>query len=165
MDTKSVVGDWMTKGVASLTPEMSLKEMDAVLVQRGVSGAPVLERGRLVGVASQWDVVYALWADQRAASRASAYHETPMPLPISLIEQVARQGAEQAGRLLASLKVRDIMSPDPIVAHPDEALGMVAARMLRDSIHRLPVVDRESGALVGILSALDVVRACVATGA
>jgi CBS domain-containing protein len=36
--------------------------------------------------------------------------------------------------------------------------------MVGDQIHRLPVTDRESGDLVGIISALDLVRAITTYG-
>ena len=50
--------DLMTRKVITLIPEMTLNEMDTVLMKRGVSGAPVVEHGRLVGVVSAklgWD--------------------------------------------------------------------------------------------------------------
>lgn len=55
-----LAADLMTRRVIILTPEMTLNEMDSVLVRSGVSGAPVVEHGRLVGVASQADVVRTL---------------------------------------------------------------------------------------------------------
>ncbi|MCP4908491.1 MAG: CBS domain-containing protein [bacterium] len=40
---KITAADLMTSEVITLTPEMTLKEMDAVLVKSGVSGVPVTE--------------------------------------------------------------------------------------------------------------------------
>ena len=37
------VADLMTRKLVTLSPEMSLKDMDAVLLKHGVSGAPVVE--------------------------------------------------------------------------------------------------------------------------
>jgi predicted transcriptional regulator len=38
-----IAADLMTSRLITLTPEMTLAEMDTVLVKRGVSGAPVVE--------------------------------------------------------------------------------------------------------------------------
>jgi CBS domain-containing protein len=155
--------DLMTSKVVTLTAEMTLKEMDAVLVKRGVSGAPVVEMRRLVGVASQADVVRALWEGQQEATKIAAYHSSPFPIPIPALEKIARDGQQISERMMQS-KVRDIMTKDPLVAHPEDPIDEVAARMVGDQIHRLPVTDRESGDLVGIISALDLVRAITTYG-
>jgi CBS domain-containing protein len=155
--------DLMTSKVVTLTPEMTLKEMDAVLVKRGVSGAPVLEMRRLVGVVSQADVVRALWEGQKQASKIAAYHSSPFPIPIPALEKIARD-AHQISERMIQIKVRDIMTKDPLVVHPDDPIEQVATRMVADQIHRLPVTESGSGDLVGIISALDLVRAITTYG-
>jgi CBS domain-containing protein len=155
--------DLMTRRVVTLTPDMTLNEMDTVLVRQGVSGAPVVERGRLVGVASQADVVRMLWEGQHEASRRASYYSSPYPIPISALEFIARD-ARQIGDLLIEHTVRDIMTADPIVAHPDDPIEDVATRLVQDQIHRLPVTEPESGELVGIISSLDLVRAITTYG-
>lgn len=63
------------------------------------------------------------------------------------------------GAQLIEQKVRDIMTKDPIVAHPGDPIEDVANRLIRDQIHRLPVTVVGTGELVGIISSLDLVRA------
>ena len=155
--------DLMTSKVVTLTPEMTLKEMDAVFVKRGVSGAPVIEMRRLVGVASQADVVRTLWEGQKEASKISAYHSSPFPIPIPALEQIAKDSHQISERMIQS-KVRDIMTKDPLVAHPEDSIESVAERMVLDQIHRLPVTEAETGDLVGIITALDLVRAITTYG-
>jgi CBS domain-containing protein len=155
--------DLMTTNVITLTPEMTLSEMDTVLVKRGVSGAPVVEFRRLVGVASQADVIRTLWQGQHEASHLAPYYSSPFPVPISALEYIAKD-ARQIGDTLVEHKVRDVMTTDPLVAHPDDPIDDIAERMVRDQIHRLPVTDPESGDLVGIITTLDLARAITRYG-
>ncbi len=50
---------------------------------------------------------------------------------------------------------------DPVVAHPDEPLRMVVYRMAETGLTRMPVVDSESGKLVGMVSLDDLLQARV----
>lgn len=155
--------DLMTTNVITLTPEMTLSEMDTVLIKRGVSGAPVVEFRRLVGVASQADIIRALWEGQHEASHLAPYYSSPFPVPISALEYIAKD-ARQIGDALVEHKVRDVMTTDPLVAHPDDPIDDVAERMVRDQIHRLPVTDPDTGDLVGIITTLDLARAITRYG-
>ncbi len=151
--------DLMSTNVAKLTAEMDLLQMDTVLFKRGVSGAPVVEGTVLVGVASQVDLIRTLWEVQHEVhDRSVSAFASPYPIPLSAIERMAKD-APSIGERLKSIRVGDIMTPDPIVVGPDEPLDALAERMTSDQLHRLPVVDPESGALVGIVSALDIVAA------
>lgn len=151
------VGDVMTRKVVTLTPEMTLNEMDTVLVKKGVSGAPVVARGQMVGVASQADIIRTLWEGQHEAAQGASFYSSPFPIPITALQYIARD-AREVGEQLVEHKVGDIMTKDPLVAHPDDPIEEVAQRMVADQIHRLPVVDPGSAALVGIISTLDLVR-------
>lgn len=59
---------------------------------------------------------------------------------------------------LESLTVKDIMSVDVVSVSPKSTLHDAAATMSDNGIHRVVVLDDEK--LVGVLSALDIVRAC-----
>ena len=49
----------------------------------------------------------------------------------------------------------------PIVAHPDEPLSSVVFRMAESGFTRMPVVESESGKLVGMISLEDLLMARV----
>jgi CBS domain-containing protein len=155
--------DLMTHRVVTLSPEMTLSEMDSLLVRHGISGAPVVEGGRLVGVASQADVVRTLWEGQHEAANQPAYYSSPSPIPISALGYIAKD-AHRFGDQLIDNTVRDIMTKDPLFVHPDDPVEKVATRLVNDQIHRLPVTERETGELVGIISSLDLVRAVTLYG-
>ena len=153
------VADLMTAEPVTLTTEMTVKEMDAVLNRYGISGAPVVELHRLVGVASQADIIRTLWEDQHAVAEGVALlQDTGMLLPLTVVERIQQDSRDLAARVL-ELKVRDLMTADPKVAHPDEDIREAAERMSSGGIHRLPVTDRASGNLVGILTSMDIVTA------
>lgn len=154
-----LAGDLMTRKVFTLTPTMRLVEMDTVLVKHGVSGAPVAERGRLVGVASQADVLRAIWEGRRVNIDHGGFYASLFPIPIAASDLVERDGPD-LGRTLLERTVADVMTRDPLVAHPEDPIEQVAERMVRDQIHRLPIVESDgSDELVGLITTLDLARA------
>jgi CBS domain-containing protein len=155
--------DLMTSRLITLTPEMTLAEMDTVLVKRGVSGAPVVESRRLIGVASQADIVRTLWEGQHESLQHAPYYSSPFPVPLSALAYIAKD-AGRIGDMMTVQKVGDIMTADPLVAHPEDPIEDIADRMVRDQIHRLPVTESGSGDLVGIITTLDLARAITLYG-
>ena len=51
------VGEIMTRGVISVTPDTDLEDVSHLLVQERIKRLPVLDRGRLVGIVSRADLV------------------------------------------------------------------------------------------------------------
>ncbi len=51
------------------------------------------------------------------------------------------------------MRVRDVMTPDPITISPNHSIGAALSRMRRGGFRRLPVVD--NGKLVGIITDRD----------
>jgi predicted transcriptional regulator len=51
--------------------------------------------------------------------------------------------------------VSDVSIP---VAHPDEVVARLADRMVADDLGRVPVVERESGKLVGLVARKDLIQ-------
>jgi CBS domain-containing protein len=72
---------------------------------------------------------------------------------------VARFHAE--GRDAAASKAWQLCTYKPITARPDESLQDVARRMVDHHVHHVVVVEK--GGVVGVVSALDIVR-LVASG-
>lgn len=58
---------------------------------------------------------------------------------------------------ITTLQVRDVLTPDPIVALEDETVEAVLARMRRHGIRRVPVIDAE-GCLVGVFALDDALK-------
>ena len=55
--------------------------------------------------------------------------------------------------------VEEVMTKEVITAHPDETLEDALKRLAKHNIGRLPVVAKEDGKLIGIITRSDIVRA------
>ncbi|MGE0124395.1 MAG: CBS domain-containing protein [Dehalococcoidia bacterium] len=58
---------------------------------------------------------------------------------------------------MSTLRVRDLMTPDVHVAHPDEPIAMLREVMHEELIRHVPAVD-DDGRLVGLVSERDLLR-------
>ena len=124
----------MSTSVVNLSPDTPSIEAVGILRRRRVGGAPVVENGRVIGVATESDLL------------AFAPH------------------AQTTGPFLRPRQrrtewcVRDAMTRTVIVASPDKPLGAAVVKMIDAGVDRLPVVD-ENGQPVGVVAREDVVRA------
>lgn len=141
------VRDVMTADVVCVTPDTPLKQVAFLMVERRISGVPVVDTNdAVVGVVSEADFLikeegeheaeprhpwFDLFATDRAAKRAE-------------LERIAARSAGEA------------MTAPAVTIGPEESLHQAARTMSRRSINRLPVV--EDGRLVGIISRADIVR-------
>jgi CBS domain-containing protein/anti-sigma regulatory factor (Ser/Thr protein kinase) len=65
------VRDVMTADVVSAHPSATLRQVQTIMRDRGFTGVPILENGRLVGIVSIGDIIEALdggWIEERAAA-------------------------------------------------------------------------------------------------
>lgn len=120
----------MTRQLVTLRPEMPLLEAAGILLQRGISGAPVVgESGELVGLLSEYDCLQAVAGaeydlDQRDLERTVAdamrtleqgVHTIPPELDLFGIAhefvnlRVRRLPVVEEGRLLGQVSRRDAL--------------------------------------------------------
>ncbi len=147
------VSQAMSHNPITIQPEASLDTVIRLLTQRNISSLPVVDRDHnLVGLISRTDL---LWQESGV---------TP-PLQFMLFDSLIY--LETPGRYHRELHkvlgqtVADVMSRSVQVAHPEEALSIAALRMQEHHIHQLLVVN-SLGALVGILTQGDILRAMAA---
>ena len=144
----------MTRGVACVRDNMDLRELSKLFVERGISGAPVVdEDGDLVGVVSQTDVLrYAIGREDELTVEASFYETVRLrggkPLPAGWQVTDSNTG-----------RVADVMTPVVHTVPSDAPAPAIARKMLKEHIHRVIVTDDKK--IVGIISALDLVKALV----
>jgi len=67
----------------------------------------------------------------------------------------------EPGESGAGVRVRDVMTPDPITVRMDDPLGIAAQRLL-DGVHHLPIVD-DAGRVVGIVAQGRILHALIET--
>jgi CBS domain-containing protein len=144
-----LVRDMMTTTVVTATPETPLKEVARRMVERAVSGIPVVEAdGRVIGVVSEADFL----VKERGAE---AIHRRPLAWLFGE-SRATRHAIEKVEAVVA----RDAMTSPAITIAADRSVRDAADLMIERRVNRLPVVD-EAGGLVGIVTRADIVRAFV----
>jgi CBS domain-containing protein len=136
------VRDLMTTDPVTTTPDTSLKEAARLMVRSQVSGLPVMDGGKLVGILTEGDYL------RREADREQPYR-------LSLLEALFGEGSKDAP---AVEKVSEVMTDKVLTIGPDATVSEAARVMSHRNIKRLPVLDLE-GNLLGIISRADVVNA------
>jgi CBS domain-containing protein len=146
-----IARDIMNPQVITVIDSMDLREAAKILVEEGITGAPVVdEMGNLVGVISQSDLVeYDLSVEHELTVEAPFYRR---PFDDALQPQHGFQIDE-----LPADSVKDVMTPHLVTVEEDTPIREVAARMVNSGIHRLIVVDIDQQ-IRGIVTSLDVLR-------
>lgn len=145
--------DVMKTRVHTVPPDLPLTALDRAFTTHRLTGFPVVEDERLVGIVSRTDVVRQLSVEQSVAEEISAFYAGGVleEDPVGSLAQVAAR----VGRRLEDMRVEDAMIHDVISVGPDEPVDRIARLLVERRIHRVPVV--EDGTLLGILSSLDLV--------
>ncbi len=126
------VKDWMTRQVITVSPETPLPEAHQIMMNEEIRRLPVLdEAGKLVGIVTLGDV--------RGAQ--------PSPATSLSIWEL--------NYLLSNLKVKEIMTPNPVTLSCEATIGEAARAMLENRVSGLPVVD-DAGNLQGIITESDI---------
>lgn len=146
--------DLMRTDVVSIEAGHPLAELEDVLLQHKIQGAPVTEAGKLVGIVSRSDVVRQLKLEEERIA-ASAFYLEAFDADEHPAEDYARVMEATASRV-AKLSVRDLMIRDLVTVRPEAPLQKVAALMCERRIHRVLVTEDHE--LRGIVSSLDLVN-------
>jgi CBS-domain-containing membrane protein len=142
------IKDLMTRDVVSVRPETPLKHVAQVLVERRVSGLPVIaEDGTLVGVVSEADLII------KEQDPDAIHHRTLARLIGDSPDAKARTRKSRA------LTAAEAMTAPAVTIGPHRPIHEAAAIMSLRKVNRLPVVDE--GRVVGIVTRADLVRAYV----
>ncbi len=155
--------DVMTRDVVTLSPDMTLEAAAERLVQRAISGAPVVDsQGRLLGVLSESDILRHLkrLAEDTLGKRYLANRVHSLDL-LAFLGEREHAAVEGIYRQLRAAKVFEVMTKRVVAVKPTDTLEAVAAAMIEHDVNRLPVVDQ--GRVVGIITRADLARV-LATG-
>lgn len=154
MNANLSVRELMDVKVDTVPPEMPLADLDQKFVEKQVSGFPVVEDGRLIGVVSRSDVVRQLDLERRLAERTSDFYWDHSGFHEQRVDSI-RQVAARVGQQIENLRVRDMMSNHIVVVSPDDSVEVAAQKFLERRVHRAPVV--EAGRLVGLITTMHFV--------
>lgn len=127
--------DVMSENPNSIREDASIGEAVEVLGSAEFRHLPVVRGSELVGMLSDRDIRSLL---------------APRLVDVSALEQLKARYDDP---------VAELMSPDVVKVYPETDLGEVIDRMLEEKVGALPVVDADTGDLLGIVSYVDVLRA------
>ena len=131
-----LVREWMTTNVISVKREDPLPDVHRLMTDEKIRRAPVMDKGKLVGMVTLGDV---LKAEPSAATTLSVW---------------------ELNYVLYKLKIEKVMTPKPITISPDAFIGEAAQIMLQKKIGGLPVVET-NGSVVGVITVSDIFRMVV----
>ena len=131
------VGSMMQTQVITATPTMSLAEVQRVMRDSNIRHVPVVAGTRLVGIITDRDLREA----------------TPSPATTLTRGEIAYQ--------MATTPIKTCMTTDVVWISPDITMVDAARVLVQRTIDCLPVVDH--GTLVGVVTAIDCVRALLQT--
>jgi len=144
----------MSTQVHCVSPDLGLVDLERAFLEQQVSGFPVVQDDRLVGIVSRSDVVRQLCVEESRAELLSDYYVdlSGFSEPLESLQQLGRR----VGARVETLTVEDVMIREIVSVAPDTPLRELAALLVDRHIHRVPVVA--DGRLVGLVSSLDLVR-------
>jgi CBS domain-containing protein len=132
------VRDVMSTPVVTVPPGMPLKEVARLLVTRGISAVPVVDRGQLVGILSEANLIpLELAPDPRAhLARLPDASQTPSrvaseAMTRDVVALPEDADVADAGRLMLERRIKSI----PVVRRR-RVIGMVARRDLLEVLAR-----------------------------
>ena len=173
------IRDAMTCDVLTVTSETTLRDAAELFVSRHVSGAPVLDGQRVVGVVSATDVLEFISTNppvprQRADQReVGDWAELPGSEPADAAPgayfadmweeadaETTQRFADSDGPewdVFAEHTVQEVMTRAVCALPSTQSITAAAEYMKTAGVHRLLVIDE--GKLVGIITSTDIARA------
>ncbi len=142
------IGNWMKREVVSITPDATLREVAALILEKRIGTLPVVDdEGTLVGTVSITDIVEIFLPDFVAVMDEIDYvHD------FGDLENTSEEDRQRA----KMLHVSDVME-EPVALEDDAGLVHALSVMEKHNLSDL-IVIRE-GKLVGIASQVDIGRA------
>lgn len=127
------VSEVMNSQVITATPEQRVCDLIEILQEKGISGVPVVEGKKVVGVISKKDI-----------------------LPLIASFDVDYETLEKLKKT-CEYHVQDYMQKEVVSVPPVEPVESCAMKMINNNINRLPVM--EGGSLLGIVTRGDILKA------
>jgi CBS domain-containing protein len=137
------VGDVMSPRPIAARPDFSARALAEILIDADLDALPVVDEvGKLVGIATQADLIA----------------KAGMPGRIGLFGALPVEEVSEWRRRSELVCVESLMTAKPVAIGEDRPLAEALHLMLREKHRRIPVVDAR-GALSGMLSSVDILRA------
>ena len=142
--------DVMTTNPITVTPDMEIINAAKTLLENRINGVPVIEKGKLVGILCQSDLI-------------SQQKKFPMPSLFTFLDGFiplqSNKDIEKTVKKIAATVVRDAMTLNPVTVTPDTDIEEIAGLMIDKNFHTIPVVEKNK--LVGIIGKEDILNTLI----
>ena len=142
----------MRPAVPTVTPATPVSAVARLLSDEGLTGVPVLEGDRLVGIITEWDII----------AREAAVDVPPViPFLDGMFRADGGRDFDEEMRHVFAITAADLMT-SPVYSVRDIAtLAEVATLMVERRISTVPVVDA-ANKIIGLVTRSDLVRVIAA---
>jgi CBS domain-containing protein len=148
-----LVRESMSSPVVIVTPDMLVKDAVALLADKDVSGAPVVEDGKVVGIFSEVDVLNSLKTTKK---NLRLVFPSISSIGIAFQEELVQRELLEAYEEIGAMPVSEVMSKQAHTVDDDITLKDAVVAMVKSNVNRLPVL--KAGELVGIITRGDVIK-------
>jgi CBS domain-containing protein len=132
--------DWPTLG-----PEQTVEDAIKLFAESRISGAPVVDEGRLVGIVTEGDLIF-----RDAEIKAPGFLDILGGIiPLGNWDEYSQEAIKSAGVTVGEVMTREVLTVDP-----DATLAEAATIMAEERIKLLPVAEEES--LRGVVTRMDI---------
>ncbi len=131
-----LVKEWMAKDPIVVDENTSIMKATQLMKEHRIRRVPVVKDGKLVGIVSDRDI------KEAAPSKATSLD------------------VHELYYLLSEIKVKDIMTPQPLVLYETDSVERAAVIMLENKISGLPVIN-EQREVVGIITQTDILKVMI----
>ena len=147
------VEEVMTGPVVTVGPDMPVREAAALLAEKDVSGAPVIDHGKIVGIFSEADILRSLKTTKK---NLRMVFPSISSIGIAFQEEVVQRELLEAYEEIGGKPVSEVMSKEVHSIAVDTTLKEAVMAMVMNDVNRLPVV--KEGELVGIVTRGDIIK-------
>jgi len=149
--------DIMNKRVIYFSPEDSIFEVARTFSREKISGAPVVNNEKVIGVISNSDIVK--FMHTRLLKPKAGDQPPSLSIILLSLADIGKNFLtfKNECKRISKTKVKDVMKREVLVISPDTGLIDIADLMDRKDVNRLPVVEKNK--LVGMVCRADVIKA------
>ncbi len=132
--------EWPTLG-----PGETVEAVIKLFAESGISGAPVVESGKLIGIITEGDLIF-----RDADVKAPGFLDILGGIvPLGNTEEYRKEVLKSAG-----VTVDEVMTSEVIMIPPDATLAEASTLMADEGVKILPVT--EDGVLRGVITRMDI---------
>ena len=150
-----LVKNAMTKDPVVCTADTPLRDVVALFRKHHIGGLPVMEEKELVGIITESDLISLLETERIS-------DDLWLPSPFEVIEVPIREyinweKTKHALTNIGDMPAKKVMIRKVITATGDMDVEAAAARLLKEGITRMPVMQGKK--VVGIITRADIINA------